>query len=149
MILYPDFQDFIKALNETNVHYLLVGGYSVVLHGYVRNTGDMDIWVEQTEENYQKLVSAFHIFGMPLFDMTLDNFLSNTEIDVFTFGRPPVSIDIMTSVKGLIFIDTFNAANLMEVDNIQVKVISLEYLLIAKKAANRAKDINDIENLTQ
>ena len=41
------------------------------------------------------------------------------------------------------------AANLMEVDNIQVKVISLEYLLIAKKAANRAKDINDIENLTQ
>ncbi len=39
-----DFQDFIRALNNNQVEYLLVGGYSVILHGYQRNTGDMDLW---------------------------------------------------------------------------------------------------------
>lgn len=148
MILYSDFVDFIKALNDTEVNYLLVGGYSVVLHGYSRNTGDMDIWVEKTEENYAKLVKAFYIFGMPLFDMTLENFTSNIEFDVFTFGRPPISIDIMTNVKGLNFNECFKDIVLMEVDGITIKTISLNNLLIAKKAANRAKDINDIEHLT-
>ena len=40
-IFNEDFQDFIKALNQTEVEYLLVGGYSVILHGYARTTGDL------------------------------------------------------------------------------------------------------------
>ena len=47
-IFNQDFQDFILSLNQAKVRYLLVGGYSVVLHGYQRTTGDMDIWVDRT-----------------------------------------------------------------------------------------------------
>lgn len=50
-IFQDDFQDFIKALNEQEVKYILVGGFAVILHGHARVTGDMDIWVEQTEIN--------------------------------------------------------------------------------------------------
>lgn len=39
-----DFRDFILAFNKANVDYVLVGGFSVVIHGYNRATGDMDIW---------------------------------------------------------------------------------------------------------
>ena len=92
-IFNDDFQDFLKALNEFHVEYILVGGYSVILHGYSRTTGDMDIWVKKTKENYLKIGRAFRRFGMPLFDMTESNFLSNPALDVFTFGRVPVSID--------------------------------------------------------
>ena len=106
-IFNQDFQDFIRSLNEADVNYVLVGGYAVILHGYNRSTGDLDIWVEQTEENYYKLVKAFQLFGMPVFKMTKNNFLGNAEMDVFTFGRPPVSIDIMLSVKGLDFEEVF------------------------------------------
>lgn len=38
-----DFRDFIQALNNNNVKYLLVGGYAVILHGYIRSTADLDI----------------------------------------------------------------------------------------------------------
>ncbi|WP_229213816.1 hypothetical protein [Dyadobacter psychrotolerans] len=48
-IFIDDFQDFLKSLNEYNVEYILVGGYSVILHGYSRTTGDMDIWVKKNE----------------------------------------------------------------------------------------------------
>ncbi|MFT7481861.1 MAG: hypothetical protein ACI8WW_000791 [Oceanospirillaceae bacterium] len=40
-IFNSDFRDFIQALNNTSVDYLLIGGYSVILHGYVRTTGDV------------------------------------------------------------------------------------------------------------
>lgn len=33
-IFYQDFRDFLKALNENQVDYVLIGGYSVVFHGY-------------------------------------------------------------------------------------------------------------------
>ena len=73
----PDFRDFLKALHLHDVDYLLVGGYAVILHGYERVTADMDIWVRCTPENYKKIVQAFNSFGMPMFDMTMDNFLNS------------------------------------------------------------------------
>lgn len=58
-IFNQDFREFLNALNNNKVKYLLVGGYSVILHGYSRTTGDMDIWVDRTKENYVLLNSAF------------------------------------------------------------------------------------------
>ena len=43
-----DFVEFIKAFNNAKVEYLLVGGYSVIIHGYYRATGDMDLWVRRS-----------------------------------------------------------------------------------------------------
>ena len=147
-IFNEDFQDFISSLNKHKVQYLLVGGYSVILHGYSRTTGDLDIWINKTKENYLQLKKAFGTFGMPLFDMTEDNFLNNPDLNVFTFGRPPRSIDIMTAVKGIDFDESFLAANLVEIENLEVRLIHLTHLLKAKKAAGRYKDLDDIENLT-
>ena len=141
----PDFQDFITALNVAEVEYVLIGGYSVNLHGYSRTTGDLDIWVRQTAENYERLVRAFHRFGMPVFDMNLEKFL-NAENDVFTFGRPPVSIDILTAAKGLDFEAVFSKSEWFEVEeNLNVRAIRLADLLDAKRAAGRPKDLDDLE----
>jgi len=147
-IFNEDFQDFVSALNNNEVEYILVGGYSVILHGYSRSTGDLDIWVNKEKENYSKLVHAFKEFKMPVFDMTEDNFLKNPELNVFTFGRPPSGIDIMTDVKGLHFNETFKTSQIVEVENLKVRLIGLNELLKAKRAAGRHKDLDDIENLT-
>src|ERR1017187_8123923 len=96
-IFNPDFRDFVLALNNNKVFYILVGEYSVILHGYARTTGDMDIWVKKDVQNYKRIVKAFKEFKMPVFDMTQENFINNTELDVFTFGQAPVCIDLMTS----------------------------------------------------
>ena len=148
-IFNEDFQEFIQCLNENNVEYMLVGGYATIIHGYNRTTGDLDIWVNQTEENYNRLVNAYHQFNMPLFDMSKDKFLNDPEIDVFTIGRPPVCIDIMTKLKGLSFIDVYKKVEIREVEKgLFAKVIHLNDLIKAKKASNRPKDQDDIEHLT-
>lgn len=41
--LPPDFSDFLKLLNKHEVRYLLIGGYAVNFHGYVRATADLDL----------------------------------------------------------------------------------------------------------
>lgn len=142
-----DFQDFLQALNQCKVEYLLIGGYSVVLHGYPRTTGDMDICVRCTEENYDRIHKAFSMFGMPVFDMNLDNFLDNQKYDVFTFGLPPVAIDIITKCKGLDFEKAYLKRVIFEFEGFKIPVISREDLISVKKASGRPRDINDIENL--
>lgn len=146
-IFHEDFQDFIVALNKNEVEYIIVGGYSVILHGYSRTTGDLDVWVNKTIDNYYKLVSAFQSFGLSLFDMNKDNFLFNPMINVFSFGRPPVSIDILTEVSGLKFSACYKKATFMDIDGLSVRVIDIRDLRNAKKASGRPKDLDDLENL--
>ncbi len=142
-----DFQGFLAALQKQKVRYVLVGGYSVILHGYNRTTGDMDILVEKSIENYERIVNAFLNFDMPTFDMTADNFLNNPAFDVFTFGRQPVAIDILTAIKGLTFKEVFAQASEVDVDGISIRLIHYNHLIRTKEAAGRPRDLNDIEQL--
>ncbi len=146
-IFNDDFREFIAALNDNEVQYILIGGYSVIIHGYSRTTGDMDIWVERSSENYLNLKNAFLQFGMPVFDMTEDNFLHHPAWDVFTFGRPPTSIDIMIKAKGLDFDACYKQSLIYEEDGLYIRTISYQNLIEAKNATGRAKDMNDLENL--
>ena len=147
-IFNEDFINFLNALNKTEVKYVLVGGYSVIIHGYARTTGDLDILVERTNENYQRIKMAFSIFKMPLFDMTEENFLHNNNIDVYTFGRQPIAIDIMNKIKGASFDEIYATSTIHNIDGLNVRLIHLNNLIQTKQAAGRHKDLDDIENLT-
>lgn len=147
-IFNEDFQDFINALNKVGVKYVLVGGYSVIYHGFPRTTGDLDIFVEVSPENYNNICKAFELFRLPIFDMTENNFLNNDNIDVFTFGRAPVSIEILKSISGITFNEVYKNCISTIYEGLDLKIINLPDLLKNKTASNRPKDINDLENLT-
>lgn len=147
-VFNDDFRDFLMALKNNDVDYILVGGYAVIYHGYNRTTGDLDLWIDPTSTNYKKLQGAFSEFGMSVFDMTEQNFLSNT-YDVFTFGNPPICIEILTKVKGLDFSESFINALDTEFDGIPVKMIDIRDLISAKKAAKRFKDLDDLNHLEE
>ena len=146
-IFNQDFQEFLLALNEANVKYVLVGGYSVIYHGFPRTTGDLDIFVEVSESNYLNIKKAFKLFGLSLFDMTEDNFLNNNNMNVFSFGRSPVSIEILKEITGLTFSEVYNEAINTEMEEIPLKIIHLNHLKHNKKQSGRSKDLNDLENL--
>ncbi len=147
-IFNEHFRDFIQALNDNKVDYVLVGGMAVILHGYVRGTGDMDIWVNKTKDNYKKLVKAFTQFGMPVFDMTEMAFLGN-EFDVWGIGVQPVRIEVMTAVKGLNFEETYKLSQFYNEEGLKIRFIHLNHLIEAKKAAGRFRDLDDIDQLTK
>jgi hypothetical protein len=146
-ILNKDFREFIQSFEKNKVEYILVGGFAVILHGYPRTTGDIDLWVNRTKDNYKKIEFAFLDFGMQLFDMTQDNFLHHKYWDVFTFGKSPVAIDIMVKVKGLEFEASFKNAVFFKDEDLNLRTLSKDDLIKAKLAVKRGKDLDDLENL--
>jgi predicted nucleotidyltransferase len=148
-IFNQDFQEFLLALNEKKVQYVLVGGYSVIYHGFPRTTGDLDLFVEVSKKNYYKLVQAFELFQMPTFDMTGDSFLNQSTINVYTFGRPPVCIEILKEISGFTFQEINGNAIQAVFEGIPMKIIHLNDLRRNKEISGRSKDLNDLENLSE
>ena len=107
----------------------------------------MDVWVKKTEENYERIAAAFYDFGMAVFDMTKERFLSN--LDVWSFGRDPVRIDLMTEVKGLDFDDVWSTAQYYTEENVAFRFLHLNNLIKAKQASGRNRDLDDIEQLNK
>ena len=144
-----DFKELISLFNEYEVEYILVGGYAVILHGYSRTTGDIDLWLNRTTENYQKFFQAGQKFGLPMTQINLETFINDTDTDVFSFGRPPSGLDIMLDVKGLNFSQVFGQCEMRQVDGIQVRLIHIDNLKTAKRAAGRPRDLVDLSQLEQ
>lgn len=83
---------------------------------------------------------------MPLPDMSLENFMGE-KFDVFSIGRSPIRIDIITKLKGLSFDDAFKDSLLKEIEGLKVHYLHLKDLIKSKKSAGRYKDLDDIEKL--
>lgn len=144
MRLNQDFKEFLIALNKHGVRYLVLGGYAVIHYGYNRTTGDLDVWVERTESNYKLLMQAFSEFGLPAIPEEM--FLS-TKTDVYTFGVPPVCLEILTAARGLDFAACFSNAPKVNLDGVPAHLIHLDDLVRNKKAVGRNKDLDDLEHL--
>jgi len=141
--LPEDFKDFIKLLNANKVKYLLVGGWAVGIHGNPRATKDIDFLIAVDNANLKRLQKAMYEFGAPTIDMSIfkdkDNFLR--------IGRPPIQIDIITNATGIDMKSSYLRRQIIEVDGLEISVISKEDLIVNKKASGRHRDLDDAEIL--
>ncbi|MBL7921235.1 MAG: nucleotidyltransferase [Bacteroidia bacterium] len=142
-----DFKEFIGLLNKYNVEYLLVGGYAVAMYGYPRYTGDIDFWVKPTKENAKKIINVLNDFGFEGLDISENDF--NEPDKVVQLGFPPNRIDIITSVTGLNFDESFLDKKIIEISDVKTNFISLFHLRINKNATGRDKDRTDLNNLPE
>ncbi len=141
----PDLKEFLKLLNAKSVEYLLIGGYAVGYHGYVRATGDMDVWIATNLENAEKMASLLREFGFKTPDLSPELF--NKPHSLVRMGVPPFRIEILTTISGVEFSECY-AAHVEDIlDGVPVKIIGLSHLKINKRASGRLKDLADLENL--
>ena len=137
-----------KYFSLNKVNYLTIGGFAVNIYGYGRNTGDVDIFIEDSIDNRENLRIALKQSGIGDFEnMNTMQFVPGWTDITLNFN---LRLDIMTSVKGLensTFKQLLEKAYIIEINDILVYFIDYESLIIAKKAANRPKDILDIEEL--
>ena len=143
--LPKDFREFIELLNKNKVRYLIIGGYAVVYHGYVRSTNDIDIWVDIGDANIKRLIAALDEFGFSVLKFKKTDFLPN---QIIQLGYPPNRVDIITSPAGVSFDECYASREQVDLDRTTVSFIDLENLLRSKRAAGRTRDLADIEELT-
>jgi hypothetical protein len=145
MKVEKDFEDFIELLNKYSVNYLIVGAYALALFAEPRNTGDIDIFVERSKENAEKILVVLKEFGFAGLDIALNDFM--TKDMVVQLGVQPVRIDIITSISGVDFGDAFKFKEEKQFGKTMAYFISKEFLIKNKKASARKKDLADLELL--
>lgn len=64
--LADDFRDFLVALADEGVEFVLVGGYALAWYGHARATDDLDVFVRPTPANGEKIFRALAAFGAPI-----------------------------------------------------------------------------------
>ena len=143
MTIAPDFREFAACLNACEVRYLIVGGYAVAFHGHPRYTKDLDVWIERTRENVQRLLRALEDFGSVGLEEA--DFLEPDQI--IQLGYPPLRIDILTSLAGVEFEACYGARETVTVEQVALSFIGLEDLRTNKHASGRHQDLADLENL--
>ena len=143
--LPPDFKEFLQLLNSHKVEYLLIGGYAVGYYGYPRATADLDIWISTSPMNAAKVVKALQGFGFGVEALDPDLFLKAEQI--IRMGMPPLRIEILTTISGVIFEECYAARKIDKLDGVEVALIGFDHLKMNKKASGRHKDLNDLEHL--
>lgn len=144
-MLNKDYKEMLQCLLEENVKFLLVGAYALAVHGFPRATKDIDFFVWATPENAAHLMRALARFGAPMHDISEADFSS--EGVIFQIGSSPRRIDIVTKIDGVTFEQAYARRKPVIVEGMEVPVISLEDLIVNKRASGRLQDLADVEKL--
>ena len=140
-----DFREFIELLIKNKAEYLVVGGYAVGVHGHPRYTGDLDIWLNATPLNAERILQSVNEFGFSSFKLTQEDFTKPG--NVIQLGYPPLRIDLLTEIDGVTFKECFRNRKEVTIDDLTVNFIGYEDLLKNKKESGRPRDIDDIDHL--
>jgi predicted nucleotidyltransferase len=144
-MLNEDYRDMLHVLSEEKVKFILVGAYALAAHGYPRATMDIDIWVMPSPENADAVIRALSRFGAPLHNLTKEDLLEDGTI--FQIGVAPRRIDIITTASGLQFETTYQNSIPVTIEGIEVRIPSIDDLILNKRAIARTKDLADAEAL--
>jgi hypothetical protein len=137
----------IKCLAQNNVAFVIIGGVAITSHGSSYITKDLDFCYQRTRENLKNIVSALSPFNpkprdfpenLPyIFDES--KLLNATN---FTFQTDIGDIDLLGEVARVGNYEAVeNESVIMELFDFDVKVLSLNGLIKAKRAAGRPKDL--------
>jgi hypothetical protein len=142
-----EFREFAELFLSHGVKFMIIGGYAVTAHGHPRYTGDIDFFVERSQENAERIVTALQEFFGPLPEIKVENFLDETRMS--QFGLPPYRIDILTSISGVKFEEAYPRRILASLAGGKVPFMGLEDLKQNKNSTGRHKDLGDLDALEQ
>lgn len=139
-----DIPSLLKLLNENNVRYVIIGATAFPVHGFVRVTSDIDIYIDPTLENAQRTHNAITKFGYDTHDLTAQEML---EKKILIHGYV-VESDYHPYVKGVSSFEKIWAGSVIgDIEGVPTRFAGLDDLIEMKKAAGRPKDIEDLRYL--
>ncbi len=130
---------------------MIIGGNAVIFHGFIRYTGDIDFFYEDTVDNRDALCSALKEFwGGTVAEASSPDDLASPGA-VIQFGRPPNRIDLLNRIEGVIFSEAWprhvDAVLHDEHGELVLHYLGKEDLLENKKTVGRRRDLDDFDAL--
>jgi hypothetical protein len=141
-----DYEEFVASLNESGARYLIVGAHAVAFHARPRATKDLDVFIEPTPENAERVLAAIRSFlgsdlGLAVADLTAPG-------RFVQLGVAPARIDLLSGLAGR---HDFASAWETRVDakfgEVDAHYLSLDDLIREKESAGRDQDRADLRSL--
>jgi hypothetical protein len=150
-LLNEDFLQFFTCANKNQLRYLMIGGYAVNYYGYNRNTQYLDIWLAPTNENKFAFINTLLCMGYSNSEVEPLKEEDFTQPFIANIGNPDAPMDFLTVVHHLISFDKAeNEKNVFSLNQeIEVSLVSYNFLIEMKLKAMRPKDFFDIEQLNK
>lgn len=146
-IFEPLFLNVINKLISCDVKFLLIGGYAVNYYGYARYTGDIDFWIEPSDENKNRFINCLTALNKNQEDIEKLKKLDFKNAQVITLGEHPIRVDFLTRVNLLKFDEAWEKKKMFELSNQSIPVVDYEHLILTKISTGRTKDKLDVEEL--
>lgn len=153
------YEETIRALNEADVRYVVVGGLAVILHGHIRHTFDLDLIVDLTPTEARKAMKALTALGFrPKVPVEAEDFadaalrarwVEEKGMVVFSFWDPAddsLIVDVFVD-EPIPFEDLWARSVVLTLNSTDVRVASIPDLIELKRRAGRPMDLRDIEIL--
>lgn len=140
--------ELIRELNNNDVDYIVVGGIALLLHGVVRATEDIDIFIKPTADNIVKTKKALKSVWN---DSAIEE-ISEADLlgdyPALRYGPPDdsISVDILTRLGDAIAFNDLKF-EIIEIEGIKAKVATIKTLINMKKDTVRLQDKADVEAL--
>ena len=96
------YRDVFRCLKKHDVKYVVIGGIAAILHGVPRATFDLDVLIEATLENCQRLLRALVDARLGTATLTSAEKILANEITIF---KDRIRIDVQTRTPGIEFAD--------------------------------------------
>lgn len=132
------------SLSSHGVEYLVIGGVAVIAHGVPRLTLDVDILIRPTYDNAVNLLRAFEEAGLGTAALTTADEILANEVVIF---KDRIRVDVQTRTPGVDFALALGRRLTIEVEGVEIHLLSREDLIASKKASGRPKDLEDLEAL--
>lgn len=132
--LHPDFFAFIASLARHRVRYVVVGAHALAVIGRARMTDDLDVLVEPSNDNAVRIAAALRDFGgFDALAEQIEAYLAEPD-RLVSIGRPPVSIDILTSLSGVTCAEAWAGHVEVEIKGLSVPFLGLTEMVKTKQA---------------
>jgi hypothetical protein len=145
--LPPDWNEFIGLLKKHRVRYLVVGAHALAANGRPRATADLDIFVDRSRANVERLAKALSAFGFLELAREAKRFCQPHRMA--TLGSPPLRIDIMNHIDGVSFERAWAGRLKAAMGKHETSFLGARELRANKLAAGRPKDLADVALLDE
>ena len=144
----PEIEDLVelcRRLNEAEARYVLIGGFAVILHGFVRGTKDIDLLVDASADNIERIRRALsHLADNAVQDVGDDEVTRYAVVRV----ADEIVVDLMARACGIDFEQASRESGVetIEVEGVAIPVAT-KSMLIRMKDTVRPSDAADVEYL--
>ena len=144
--IYDKFIELMSSFEKNEVEYILIGGLAINLHGFARNTEDIDLFIRPTKNNVDQVCRALmDVFDdNEIYEITLDEL---NKYAVIRYGTDyGFCIDLIAKIGTEFNYKDMNF-EIKTIDNVKIKVANIETLYRLKENTHREIDQLDLKFL--